>query len=176
MTRKLLSYFLFLGTLMFLITGCSNEEEVKEVVPTVEPAQDHGNHTYNEKNGDLRELTTSVDTLPIFLKDKPEQMQIIYSAAAQHQELLEYIPCYCGCAESGNHQDAYDCFVYANKENGEVVWDDHGTRCGVCLETAAESILQYKDGKSMMEIREYIDEKYKEGFSEPTPTKMPEGV
>lgn len=45
--------------------------------------------------------------------------------------------------------------------------------CGVCLETAAESIIQYKDGKCLKEIRQYIDEKYKEGYSKPTPTPFP---
>lgn len=45
--------------------------------------------------------------------------------------------------------------------------------CGVCLETAAESIIQYKDGKCLKEIRQYIDEKYKEGYSKPIPTPFP---
>lgn len=176
MKGKVCAYFLFVATLMLVITGCSSTSQESKVIDQVEDSNHGDEHSYHVKNGDLRELTASVSELPNFLMDKPEQMQIIYQAAAQHQEVLEYIPCYCGCAESGDHKDSYACFVYDYKENGEVMWDDHGTRCGVCLETAAESIIQYKDGKSISEIREYIDEKYKEGYAEPTPTKMPDGI
>ncbi|MBY0122712.1 PCYCGC domain-containing protein [Bacillus sp. S/N-304-OC-R1] len=167
MKRNTLIYFMTIACLLMLLAACSsstkdsasqNKEEMK---------------MYHADNGDLRELTQSSKDLPEFLKDKPEQMQLIYAAAAQHQELLEFIPCYCGCGESADHKDNYDCFVFENKESGNVMWDDHGTRCGVCLETAAESIIQYKDGKSLKEIREYIDEKYKEGYSKPTPTPFP---
>ncbi|MDZ5473124.1 PCYCGC motif-containing (lipo)protein [Bacillus sp. 31A1R] len=174
MKLKVLGYFLFLTALLLMITGCSSstKEEATENDTTEQSAHDGHAHS----SGDLRELTNSVDTLPQFLTDKPEQMQIIYAAAAKHQELLEYMPCYCGCGDSVGHRDNYDCFVFENKENGEIMWDDHGTRCGVCLETAAESILQYKDGKSIGEIREYIDNKYKEGFAEPTKTKIPDGI
>ena len=42
-----------------------------------------------------------------------------------------------------------------------MVWDDHGTRCGVCLEIAAQSILDLRDGMSIKDIRTKVDEKYK---------------
>ncbi|TYS63568.1 hypothetical protein FZC76_18935 [Sutcliffiella horikoshii] len=135
-------------------------------------------HHHNEKpsffQGDLREETASVEVLPSFLKDKPEDMQLIYSAAAQHKEVLEYIPCYCGCGTSAGHKSSYNCFVYENKEDGSLTWDDHGTRCGVCLEIAATSVMEYSKGKSVEEIRLMIDEAYKEGYSTPTPTPKPE--
>ncbi|GAA3330393.1 hypothetical protein GCM10020331_082760 [Ectobacillus funiculus] len=34
--------------------------------------------------------------------------------------------------------------------------------------------LKTKKGKSTIEIRNYIDTKYKEGFAKPTPTPMPQ--
>lgn len=167
MKKNIICYFMFLATIFIVLSGCSSSEEGKE---------NAGNKTssYHAENGDLREVTSGPSELPPFMMDKHEDMQNIYMASAQHQELLEYIPCYCGCADSADHQSALNCFVFETKENGEIVWDDHGTRCGVCLETAAESINQFRDGKSIKEIRDYIDEAYKEGFSEPTPTKYPE--
>ena len=54
-------------------------------------------------------------------------MKTIYLAVAQNPELLENIPCYCGCGEIVNHKYNYDCFIYENKWSGKVVWDDHGT-------------------------------------------------
>jgi bacterioferritin-associated ferredoxin len=120
--------------------------------------------------GDLRQETENTDHLPEFLETKSDDMKMLYQAAAKHEELLQHIPCYCGCGESAGHMNNYDCFVYENKENGVVEWDDHGTKCGVCLEIAAESIIEYGNGKTVKEIRQAIDEKYKEGYAKPTPT------
>ncbi|WP_243290796.1 PCYCGC domain-containing protein [Bacillus sp. FJAT-47783] len=125
-------------------------------------------------NGDVRETTASVNEYPSFLSEQTEQIQTIYQAAALHEDLLRSMPCYCGCAETAGHRDNFECFVHKIKENGEVVWDDHGTRCKVCLEIAANSILQYEKGASKKEIREQIDERYQEGYADPTPTPMPQ--
>ena len=65
-----------------------------------------------------------------------------------------------------------NCFVH-EIEDDKVIWDDHGTRCHACLEIAAESIVMHEKGESIKDIRNYIDEKYKEGYAKPTPTPMP---
>ncbi|RFU66465.1 hypothetical protein D0469_17710 [Peribacillus saganii] len=169
------------GTMLLLsalfLGGCGTSQD--ETKTAKEHTSKHeasgGAHQEHLPHGDLREETASAKELPGFLQDKDEAMGVIYAAAGQNKELLENIPCYCGCGESVGHRDNYDCFIHENKENGAVVWDDHGTRCGVCLETAAESINLYKSGKGIKEIRDYIDDKYKEGFAAPTPTQMPKG-
>ncbi|KXG09786.1 PCYCGC motif-containing lipoprotein [Anoxybacillus rupiensis] len=150
-------------SLSLLVSACSTEK-AKD--------QDHQQHakTYTTSSGDIRETTKSVDHLPSFLNSYDENMAVLYQQAAQHRELLESIPCYCGCGQSAGHKNNYDCFVYENKKDGTVVWDDHATKCGVCLEIAAESITAYEQGKSISEIRSMIDAKYKEGYAEPTPT------
>ncbi|KGX91466.1 PCYCGC motif-containing (lipo)protein [Pontibacillus marinus] len=121
--------------------------------------------------GDIREETKSHSVLPSFLEEKPEQMSVIYEAVVNHKEVVEQMPCYCGCGESVDHKSNYDCFVYDDTEKDSVVWDDHATKCGVCLETAVESINQYNEGKSIKEIRNMIDETYNNGdYAKPTPT------
>lgn len=75
--------------------------------------------------------------------------------------------------ESAGHESNLDCFIHAIHPDGSVVWDDHGTRCGVCLQIAAESIKMQREGKAVKEFRAYIDEKYREGYAKPTPTPMP---
>ncbi|PWA09696.1 hypothetical protein DCC39_12710 [Pueribacillus theae] len=119
---------------------------------------------------DLREETVSQSELPAFLNNKSDDMKMVYTAVAQHQDLLEQIPCYCGCGETVGHKDNYDCFIHENKEDGSVVWDDHATRCQACLDIAAESIVLFNEGKPVKDIRSIIDDKYKEGYAEPTPT------
>ncbi|MFF5399696.1 PCYCGC motif-containing (lipo)protein [Peribacillus butanolivorans] len=148
-----------------LLSGCSNEE--KNVADKETSHEGHSAHTVS---GDLQEETKSKEIVPEFLSEKPEEMKTIYLAVAQNQELLEKIPCYCGCGEEANHKNNYDCFIHENKKSGEVVWDDHGTRCGVCLEIAAQSILDLRDGMTIKDIRTKVDEKYKSGYAKPTPT------
>lgn len=157
--------------------GCSanTADNNKEKETKVAKHENHDENSHLAENGDLQEETKSVDVTPKFLEDKPEDMVTIYKAAAKSKDILESIPCYCGCGESADHKNNYDCFVAENKKDGSIVWDDHGTRCLACLEIAAESVVQYNSGKSPKEIREFIDNKYKEGYAKPTPTPMPKG-
>ncbi|KML01532.1 hypothetical protein VL06_19410 [Rossellomorea marisflavi] len=153
----------FFMVMTLFIAGCSEEKKTTE---------EHDHESHAVMNEDIQEETSSPEILPSFLDGKEDTMKTIYAASAQHQELLEYIPCYCGCGDSAGHKSNFNCFV--QQKNGEkTTWDDHGTRCGVCLEIAAESIVEYNKGKSIKEIRKTIDEKYNEGYAKPTPTPMP---
>lgn len=127
---------------------------------------DGGTHVH----GDIREETASSSELPAFLDEKSQEMKNLYTAVALNKDLLEQMPCYCGCGESVGHRNNYDCFIHENKENGAVTWDNHATKCGVCLEIAAQSIVDYQEGKSVKQIRKEIDSTYKKGYAEPTPT------
>ncbi|RFB16864.1 hypothetical protein DZB84_10745 [Bacillus sp. HNG] len=157
--KKLVVFLMLI--LVFGLFGCSQNDDA------------HDANGEEHVIGDIREETASIDVMPSFLDGKSEEMVTIYKAAAMHQDLLESMPCYCGCADSVGHRDNYDCFVHDNKGDA-VVWDDHGTKCMVCLEIAATAVLEYSNGKSPSEIRAMIDETYKEGYANPTPTPMPE--
>ena len=55
-----------------------------------------------------------------------EIVRAAYSFAAEHPEVLSYVPCYCGCEHSG-HRGNEDCFVTARDAKGDVVdWEPHG--------------------------------------------------
>jgi hypothetical protein len=146
---------------------------VAVIVSACGNSSSHDEHKHQLANGDLQEQTKAVSVLPAFLNDKNKQMQQIYSLAAAHTDLLQWIPCYCGCGESAGHTSNKDCFVHEIGKDGSVVWDDHGTRCGVCMEIAAYSIKMKQEGKSVKEIRDFIDAKYQKGYAKPTDTKMP---
>ncbi|OZI10668.1 hypothetical protein CEW92_15765 [Bacillaceae bacterium SAS-127] len=166
------TYFAVLSSLLLLIAGCSSVSKEESEGHKASESESHTDHMHTQPNGDLQEETASVDEMPNFLQDKDDQMKTIYLAAAKNPEVLESMPCYCGCGDSAGHKSNLNCFVADIKEE-KVVWDDHGTRCGVCLEIAAESVLMHKEGKSLKDIRDYIDDKYNEGYAEPTPTPMP---
>ncbi|MBW5447832.1 hypothetical protein GE107_17400 [Cohnella sp. CFH 77786] len=131
-------------------------------------------HVHQAPNGDTREETASLDKLPAFLDNRPNKMLLAYQAAAKLRDTLQWIPCYCGCGESAGHKSNLNCFIHEVREDGTVVWDDHGTRCDVCQTIALQAAQMKSQGKSDLEIRKFIDASYKNGYAKPTVTPMPE--
>lgn len=134
-----------------------------------EPSAHAGAH----QHGDIQETTASVTTMPSFLKTQPERTLLIYQIAGYSVDQLKWIPCYCGCGEEAGHKSNLNCFIQEVKPDGSVVWDDHGTRCGVCMEIAATTAKLSKEGKTIKEIRTIIDTQYNKGYAKPTDTLMP---
>lgn len=131
-------------------------------------------HKQYAPNGDLQETTKNIATLPTFLDNQHELIQQAYRVAADHKDLLDWIPCYCGCGEVASHKNNKNCFIKEVMEDGTVVWDDHGTRCNICIETAVLSAKMQQEGKSAKEIRAWIDENYNSSiYAKPTDTQMP---
>ncbi len=151
-----------------LLTGCSSAPQAAP------PAGEHASHQVELPNGDLQETTASIAQLPHFLDSVDPRIKEVYRIAGDNRELLTWIPCYCGCAESAAHQNNANCFIKEVNQDGSVVWDDHGTRCGTCMDIAFESAKMKQEGKSAKEIRAFIDDKYKEGYAQPTATPMPQ--
>ncbi len=141
------------------LSACGNTRVVEK--------QSSSNHQMRMAN---QEETKSGGVLPSFMNNKSEGMKTIYLAVAKNKKRLEMLPCYCGCGEEAGHLNNYDCFIKENKKNGKVVWDDHATGCGVCLEIAAQSILDFQNGKSIKEIQLEVDKKYQNGYAKPTST------
>ncbi|MFJ7735402.1 PCYCGC motif-containing (lipo)protein [Lysinibacillus sp. NPDC097287] len=167
--KKLASIF---AVSLLILSACGTEKNKDE--HSEEPAKQEASHEGHEHAvGDIQEETASAEVLPSFLDSQDENIRLIYQIAGQSTEILEWIPCYCGCGESVGHKSNLNCFIQEKREDGTIVWDDHGTRCLACLEIALQSAKMHKDGMSLKEIRNAIDEAYKEGYAEPTPTKMP---
>src|SRR5215218_5526512 len=56
-----------------------------------------------------------------------EVVRAVYQFAAEHPEVLGYVPCYCGCEREGGHRGNDDCFVAERNSKGDVTrWDPHG--------------------------------------------------
>jgi hypothetical protein len=64
---------------------------------------------------------------PGFAPGRPvDQTRAVYDFAAQHPEVLKFVPCYCGCESSG-HPHNESCFVKSRDAQGNVTqWDTHG--------------------------------------------------
>lgn len=151
------------------LTGCSSDT-------ASEPKDEHAAHETGHVAGDILEETSGPDKLPSFLSNVDPQISKVYQAVGYNHQVVEHMACYCGCGDSVGHKSNRDCFIQEVKPNGAIVWNSHGAVCNNCLEIASESITMKEYGKSLKEIRTYIDNKYKEGYGKPTPTPIPEGA
>ena len=97
----------------------------------------------------------------------------VYDFAARHPEVLQYIPCYCGCERVG-HNGNHDCFVKSRAANGRVTeFDSHGIGCTICIDVAREAMTLHNAGSTPVQIRAAIDKKYGASFPSSTPTPRP---
>ena len=54
-----------------------------------------------------------------------EVVQAVYYFAGRRPDVLQYVPCFCGCQNSG-HVGNDDCFVSSRDASGKPAWDTHG--------------------------------------------------
>ena len=68
-----------------------------------------------------RWITIEGVQFPAVFAEAPPEIVEAYVFAARHPEVLEHMPCYCGCErESPPHGSNYDCFVDAIDRTGSV--------------------------------------------------------
>jgi hypothetical protein len=99
--------------------------------------------------------------LPAYpLSRSPEMITAAYRFAAEHPEILTYVPCFCGC-ERGGHRGNEDCFVQKRGANGDVTeWTEHGMECAVCLDVAQQAMQMHASGASVRDIRAAVEKKW----------------
>jgi hypothetical protein len=103
----------------------------------------------------------------------PEVVRAAYTFAAEHPEILGYVPCYCGCERSG-HRGNDDCFVTARNQNGDVTeWEPHGMTWAVCLDVARDAMQMHASGASVKDIRAANEKKWAGFQGGHTPTPKP---
>jgi hypothetical protein len=97
-----------------------------------------------------------------------------YDFAAQHPEILNYVPCYCGCGAQG-HKANESCFVARRDPRGNVLeWDTHGFGCTICVDVAREAMQLYSSGADVVSIRAAIERRWAPGNAAGrTPTPQP---
>jgi hypothetical protein len=113
-------------------------------------------------SGPIR-VAVSVPPLPSvgFAPVRPmDVVRATYDFAANHPEILRYVPCYCGCGEQG-HKANESCFVARRDQKGNVLeWDTHGFGCTICIDVARESMQLYNSGADVVAIRAAIEKRW----------------
>jgi hypothetical protein len=67
--------------------------------------------------------TVAADQLPSFATGNPK-VEDAYRFAAAHPDVLQYIPCFCGCGNIG-HRHNGDCYVQDRLEDGRITFTSH---------------------------------------------------
>lgn len=101
--------------------------------------------------------------MPDFVHNAPPEAQEAYRFAAANPEMLEHIPCYCGCVAQG-HQNNLECYLQPSG-----AFDVHASYCGVCVDITRDVMEMLRQDKQLVEIREYIDATYSQ-YGPPTDT------
>jgi hypothetical protein len=97
---------------------------------------------------------------PRLLPRPPEVIRTVYRFAAEHPEVLRYVPCFCGCNEMG-HRSSEDCFVKTRSKNGTVTeWNEHGIACAMCIGVAERAKTMCDAGASLTDVRADIEKRY----------------
>ena len=96
-----------------------------------------------------------------------------YDFAAQHPEILKYVPCFCGCGSQG-HKANESCFVARRDAKGNVLeWDTHGFGCTICIDVGRKAMQMYQSGADVRSIRAAIEREYASEAEGRTPTPPP---
>lgn len=98
--------------------------------------------------------------LPEFA-EKTGRVAEAYIFAAQNQDKVMYLACYCGCADmqhSGNlisHKSLKDCYI---KPDGS--YEPHASECKLCNDITLEARDMLMTGSSLKDVRTKIDNEY----------------
>jgi hypothetical protein len=120
----------------------------------------------SDENQDLK--MASLDTMPAEVKSAPVSVQQAYQFNAANPDVMTHIPCYCGCGAMG-HTSNYTCYVSGVDADGKVNYDMHALGCSICVDITQDTMRLFEQGKTVPEIKVFIDQTY----SQYGPSNMP---
>ncbi len=110
--------------------------------------------------------------LPDFAR-KTGRVAEAYIFAAQNQDKVLYLACYCGCAGMKHsdkllsHKSLKDCYI---KPDGS--YEPHASECKLCNDITLEARDMLMTGYSLKDVRKKIDDEYS-GRGVGTNTSLP---
>lgn len=138
-SSKRKNLFLVPGSILvlaFLISACSPSTRISETKLKMAP---------------MSEMPADVQSAPDIVRES-------YQFAVANPELLQGLPCYCGCGPMG-HTSNFSCYVKSG-DGEEIVFDTHALGCGICVDITQDAMQMTREGKTLAEIRTAIDADY----------------
>ena len=107
---------------------------------------------------------------PDFVRADP-QTEEAYAYALYHPQIVQWMPCYCGCARM-DHRSNLDCYLKRAVPGQATQFEEHASYCEICVKTTLLTKQLVSEGKSLREIRQAVDSTFG-GTTEGTPTQLP---
>ncbi len=101
----------------------------------------------------------SMNEMPVDVQSAPVTVIEAYQFAVANEDVLTKLPCYCGCGAAG-HTSNYACYVSGENADGSLAFDNHALGCSICVDITQDAMRMLDDGKTVAEIRVYVDQTY----------------
>lgn len=158
------------------VTGCSGDHAggpADPAMPTMTPAA-HASSAPDQGSEDGIPSADAVATAwamrPAFVSSAPQRTQAAYAFALARPDVVQWLPCYCGCGAMG-HTSNLDCFIKPS-EGAAVVYEEHGSYCDVCVETALMGQDMLAKGATLIQMRAAVDASFGD-LAPGTQTELP---
>lgn len=102
--RKLIGLGILI-VFLFFVASCSSSEKEDEQV------------TQGKENMKLEYNIDTKEWSAIMTQFGTKESLEAYAFAAEHSEVLDYMPCYCGCYENDGHINNTNCFIDSTDGN-----------------------------------------------------------
>ena len=100
-----------------------------------------------------------LNQMPDNIQSAPVSVQQAYQYASANPNVMKQIPCYCGCVSVG-HISNYSCYVQGENSDGILTFDTHALGCSICVDITQDVMRLQREGKSIQEIKSYVDTTY----------------
>jgi hypothetical protein len=100
-----------------------------------------------------------IGNMPADVQSASLKVQQAYQFAYANPGVAMHIPCYCGCKALG-HESNYFCYVSSVDVDGVITYDAHAIGCSICVDITQDTMRMLQQGKSVPEIKTYIDQTY----------------
>jgi hypothetical protein len=120
------------------------------------------------KSANVELVMAPLSEMPAYVDNVAASVQQSYQFAVANPDILQEIPCYCGCGPAG-HTSNYSCYV-SSVDGDTIIFDNHAVGCSICVEITQDTMRLLTEGKSVEEIRTYVDQIY----SKYGPSNMPQ--
>jgi hypothetical protein len=102
----------------------------------------------------------SLHDMPMDVQNAPAPVRAAYQFAAANPEIMQQVPCYCGCGAMG-HTSNYSCYVTGMDGAGKLIYDPHALGCSICVDITQDVMRLLRDGQEdIPSIHAYIDQTY----------------
>ena len=147
MFRRALLFIFILSLAGGLLTGCGTTAASTSASSAASTSAEH----------DMPMAPMSM--MPDDVKSAPQVTQQAYQFAVANPDVMQHIPCYCGCGSMG-HTSNYSCYVESVDAAGNVKFDGHALGCSICVDITQDAMRLSKQGKSPQDIKAYVDKTY----------------